>query len=633
MRIRHILIVFILLAITTHAQTWKWARQATGDAQEDNYGIAIDKNGNSYITGEWSYCNSNADTAVFCGYTLQYPDKDFLVKYDPSGNVLWARSAHGGVNFGWVQGFGVATDNSNNVYEIGLLSDTTYFGTHLVVTPNGGYFLVKYDANGNVKWPILIGGIPNAVATDSKNNVFVTGTFTGSVTFGTTTLTAAGGSISNIFLTKYDSNGNVLWATAPSPPPSAGEGNQGIGIATDNEGNSYIAGAYGSPNITFGSCILTNPSGILNAFLVKYDPNGNALWARGSSGTVGGGNQACAVAVDRIINVCITGGYLNDSILFGSQTLGPTNGGVFMVKYDSTGDLLWAKGISSPGGHFGSTTGYALATDECNDVYVTGGCSYSISLGALSYSVPSNSADPSFVMELDCAGNPVSGFMLPDGGDDYIGLVLDKADNIILGGDLVDTTGFGNDTLKPFCEEASFIAKCSLGQTECCKNITVSIAGNTSLQAGDTTVLTAFPSNALYLWSNGATTDNIILEPASSISCSVYVIDSMGCQCSSTVDITINENCGNVFIPNAFSPNNDGQNDVLYVRGDCIKTMDFVIYDRWGNKVFESTNTSNGWDGTYKGRPMNTGTFSYYLKATLFDGTEEDKKGNVALVR
>jgi gliding motility-associated-like protein len=61
--------------------------------------------------------------------------------------------------------------------------------------------------------------------------------------------------------------------------------------------------------------------------------------------------------------------------------------------------------------------------------------------------------------------------------------------------------------------------------------------------------------------------------------------------------------------------------------------MDFIIYDRWGNKVFESKNQSLGWDGTYLGKPMPTGTYVWYLNALFQDGTVADKKGSVALVR
>jgi gliding motility-associated-like protein len=93
------------------------------------------------------------------------------------------------------------------------------------------------------------------------------------------------------------------------------------------------------------------------------------------------------------------------------------------------------------------------------------------------------------------------------------------------------------------------------------------------------------------------------------------------------------EPCIDLFLPDAFSPNNDGQNDVLYVRGNCIKTMDFIIFDRWGNKLFESESVSVGWDGTYMGKPMNTGTYVYYLHATMYDGSTLEKHGNITLVR
>ena len=89
----------------------------------------------------------------------------------------------------------------------------------------------------------------------------------------------------------------------------------------------------------------------------------------------------------------------------------------------------------------------------------------------------------------------------------------------------------------------------------------------------------------------------------------------------------------NVFIPNIFSPNNDGHNDVLYARGDDIKELDFVIYDRWGEKVFETTDKTQGWDGTYKGKKLSTAVFSYYVKVTNYSNESIEKKGNVTLVR
>lgn len=88
-----------------------------------------------------------------------------------------------------------------------------------------------------------------------------------------------------------------------------------------------------------------------------------------------------------------------------------------------------------------------------------------------------------------------------------------------------------------------------------------------------------------------------------------------------------------VYVPNIFSPNADGNNDMLYVRGEGVDYIVFTIYDRWGEKIFESSSLDIGWDGTYKGQPLNPGVYVYYLNATFLDGSESILKGNITLVR
>ncbi len=94
------------------------------------------------------------------------------------------------------------------------------------------------------------------------------------------------------------------------------------------------------------------------------------------------------------------------------------------------------------------------------------------------------------------------------------------------------------------------------------------------------------------------------------------------------------EDCSvnNIYIPNIFSPNGDNQNDVLYVRG-TYNSIHFTIFDRWGEKVFETKDGTTGWDGKYKEKPMNPGVFVYYADIVLANGTTITKKGNVTLVR
>jgi gliding motility-associated-like protein len=86
-------------------------------------------------------------------------------------------------------------------------------------------------------------------------------------------------------------------------------------------------------------------------------------------------------------------------------------------------------------------------------------------------------------------------------------------------------------------------------------------------------------------------------------------------------------------IPNAFSPNGDGFNDILYARGAAIDTMDLKIWNRWGELVFESKSLDHGWDGTYNGKPQEMDAYAFVLTATFIDGTKFEKQGNITLLR
>ena len=87
------------------------------------------------------------------------------------------------------------------------------------------------------------------------------------------------------------------------------------------------------------------------------------------------------------------------------------------------------------------------------------------------------------------------------------------------------------------------------------------------------------------------------------------------------------------FIPDGFSPNGDGKNDIFYVRGNNITKVLFIVYDRWGQKVFESTDLAIGWDGVFKGKKLDPAVFAYYVEGECEGGQQFIKKGNVTLFR
>lgn len=112
----------------------------------------------------------------------------------------------------------------------------------------------------------------------------------------------------------------------------------------------------------------------------------------------------------------------------------------------------------------------------------------------------------------------------------------------------------------------------------------------------------------------------------------VYYEQSGGCQSSDTITVFVEESFA-FGLPNSFSPNGDGINDILYVRGSNLTKMRLIVYNRYGQKVFESDSQKNGWDGTMNGRELNAGVFGYYLEVFLSDGARQVRKGDITLVR
>jgi len=145
----------------------------------------------------------------------------------------------------------------------------------------------------------------------------------------------------------------------------------------------------------------------------------------------------------------------------------------------------------------------------------------------------------------------------------------------------------------------------------------------------------------IYAWSpsaslNNAGIHNPIASPTATTTYYLMLTDQWGCVYTDTITIYVNEvicDESNIFIPNAFSPNDDNFNDVLYVRGIVIDEMYLSIYNRWGEMVFESRNISKGWDGMYKSRMSEPGVYVYYLEVICIDKQEYFKKGNITLLR
>ncbi len=116
----------------------------------------------------------------------------------------------------------------------------------------------------------------------------------------------------------------------------------------------------------------------------------------------------------------------------------------------------------------------------------------------------------------------------------------------------------------------------------------------------------------------------------------IHVTDENGCINMDTVSVEVlNYTCdaGMVYIPNAFTPNGDGTNDTFKVRSEILKAGYLLIFDRWGNKIFETDNWTIGWDGTYKGKLCQDEAYGYYFAGECLQGEKITLKGNITLLR
>lgn len=321
-----------------------WVKSEGGSSADFGHAVSTDGNNNIYVVGYYDSQSMSVGSTTFtnAGTGPQHSGTGdvFLIKYDPSGNVVWAKRAGGE----WTdQGSAIATDANGNTVITGYFNSSTItFGNITLTNTSSGdadMFVVKYDSFGNVLWAKSSGGTSldagNGIAIDTSGNVFVTGFFASSaIAFESTTLINQGGGYPDMFVTKYDASGNVIWAKRAGSYLV----DEGSGVATDEMGNVFITGYFRGFSITFGTATLTNTNGsganggTADIFMVKYDAGGNVLWAKSTGGSSHDfGNSIC---IDPGGDLIVTGSFESSSISFGSTTFNKGNNyySPFLVK-------------------------------------------------------------------------------------------------------------------------------------------------------------------------------------------------------------------------------------------------------------------------------------------------------------
>jgi hypothetical protein len=355
-----------------------WVKKVGGSSNDYAKSISLDGSGNVLIAG---YFQGSTDFDPGSGsniLTSNGQDDIFVLKLDPSGNFLWAKSI-GDVNYD--QGFGVDIDNSDNVYVTGVFRGTVDFdpgaGTANITSSGGNQdvFILMLDASGNYGWAKQLGSASQNtfvydIATTSSGESHIVGAFFASTDFdpgaGTTNLTPVGSGDS--YVLKLNASGNFMWAIS-----SGGSSlDRGYGIAVDNSGNVVSTGYFqGTADFDpgVGSTNLVSNGGE-DVFVQKLDPSGNLLWAHNIGGT--NNDKAQSVTFDATGNVYTTGeftGTVDFDPSIAIANLSSTSGNdLFVQKLDGNGNFIWATNNGGPN----YVLSQAIDVDGSNNVFTTG---------------------------------------------------------------------------------------------------------------------------------------------------------------------------------------------------------------------------------------------------------------------
>lgn len=536
---------------------------------------------------------------------------------------LWA-TYYGGPNVDYNNS--IVTDASGNVYMAGTTSSASGIasgGFQNSAAGTADAFLVKFDSLGNRLWATYYGGtgedFGRSVATDTFGNVFLAG-YTPSVTgiaSGGFQNTIGGGY--DAFLVKFDASGNRLWGTYYG---GAAAENANC-VVTDVSGSVYLAGSTSTAvNIASGG-FQNTCGGNSDAFLVKFDGNGNRLWATYYGGALN--DFGYSLATDSLKNIYLAGNTKSTSGIASGGFQNNYSGfnDAFLVKFDAAGNRIWA---TYYGGSLDDKA-YSLATGFNGDIYMAGfTSSYSgISFGGFQNSqVGSFGGFDAFLVRFNSLGNRIwatyyGGTQIEEG----LSVTTDIAGNIYLGGDsyssnYISSNGFQNalsgdenQFIATFDTSGNLFCATYYGQNEdengC---IAADNFGNIYL-SGTTNSLAGISSAGFQNSFGGDLSDAYLVK---FFSCGNEII---------IPEVIIPE----LLVPNVITPNKDNLNDFFVINNltSLYPENTLTIYNRWGNRIYEASNYQGSWSGS--NHPA--GVYFYIL--TL--GDNKVKKGFIELIR
>ena len=634
-----------------------WATYYGGDGLDEGWRIILDASNNIYITGYTTSSSSIARGTVFQSALAGGYDA-FIANFNSTGTTLLWGSYFGGPDYDQVRG--IALDAINNVYISGYTSSVTQIASGTVYQSiHGGIndaFVAKIEPTGStLLWATYFGGEAddqaNSIRVDASNNVYITGTTsstTGISTIGVYQINKTAG-LHNAFIAKLNFLGaSVDWATY-----YGGEADdEACCISVGSDNNIYIAGVTtSSSGISSSTGYQQNYEGNCDAFVAKLNSTGTTLL--GSSYYGGTGiDRTNDMIMDAQNNMYISGYTDSRAKISTPGVYQPFFGGTvdaFIAKIDpSMSSLIW-------GTYFGGSDwdhGHALTLDAAQKVYLSGDLSsdHNISTpGTYQPDFGGGGCDAFVAMfsntfTVNYTVTPVS----CNGASD--GSILTTQPGTIPGYTYLwnngqttqNLTGLAAGTYSVTVTDAASVVvaystvisqPAPITESTCCDTI-IKTGEHASLKVSTATSNTIrwYPVTGL----SCNTCPSIIASPSITTTYIVKIIDINGCERSDSVKVTVPKLCGDIFVPDAFSPNGDPNNEKFYVRQSppCTLEMNLRVFNRWGQQVFESRELNIGWDGTFNGTVLLDDVFFYIVNITPSNGEQPVvKKGCVSLIR
>jgi len=318
-------------------------------------GIKYDSEGNLYVLSKMrGYCNYFGIIIINDNLTT------LLAKHDPKGNVIWVKEIRDALENMYAYtsiGTRIILDEDNNVIITGRFNSSLIIGNQTVLTSqtpwNADGFVAKFDSNGQFQWAMKFdvdgsfGNVGYSVTTDTKNNIIATGEFNNLMRVGDNLLFSEG--LDGAFMIKISPDGNCIWAKGFP----IGEVVYLAMSGTDGADNIYFTGEMYNrtdKQLVFDALILPQTDDDAGNVLVKFDPDGNALWGNLYGKVEGAYNPECWPVGLRTDSdgYSYSWGWSMNNAIFGDFTLSnPLNGkfNYYLAKIDPTGNVIWATGV------------------------------------------------------------------------------------------------------------------------------------------------------------------------------------------------------------------------------------------------------------------------------------------------